>query len=74
MAAVNLRQMSVEIDAYMLQKIDQPVLSLLERTLTDCEKIEPLGVGDLLRSSLSDEIDFVKIGIVLTGYMSLGQT
>ena len=73
MAAVNLRHMSVEIGGYMLQRIGQLILPLLEKALVDSGNIEPSGVGDLLRSSLNDEIDVVKIGTVLGGCISLDQ-
>jgi len=73
MAVVNLRHMSAEAGAFMLHKIDQLILPFLEKALTDSGNIEPSGVGDLLRSSLSDEIDVLKIGTVFTDYISLGQ-
>jgi len=63
--AINSRQMSVERGAHLLQKIHEIILSVLERALTHSGKIEPSGVGDLLRSSLSDEIDILQIGTVL---------
>ena len=44
------------------------MLLLLEKVIQRCGTIEPSGVGDLLRSSLSDEIEIVKIGTVLTSY------
>lgn len=66
LGAVNLRYMSVNTDADVLQKTHQTMLSLLEKVIPHCGTIEPSGVGDLLRSSLSNEIDIVKIGTVPT--------
>lgn len=48
------------------------MLLLLEKVIQRCGTIEPSGVGDLLRSSLSDEIEIVKIGMVLTSYPLTG--
>jgi len=73
MAAVHLRHNSPQISAYMLKEMHEMILPLLQNTITRCGRMEPPGVGDLLRSSLSDEMDIVKIGMVLIGYISLGQ-
>ena len=73
LAAVNLRHISVGIGAWILQRMYQLILPLLEGTLTDCGNIEPSGVGALLSSLLCDDIHVVKIGMVLTGYILLGQ-
>jgi len=66
MEVVNLRLTTLYTSANVFQRVHQTMLLFLKNALTHCGKIEPPGVADLLRSLLSDEIDILKIGTVLT--------
>jgi len=72
MAAVDLRYKSTKLSSYTLKRMHDWCLPLLEKALTR-GNMEPPGVGDLLRCSLSDELHIITIGTVLTGYIALGQ-
>ena len=71
MAVINLRLTTFDTfgNSNVFQKVHQTMLMLLENALTHCRKIEPAGVADLLKSSLNDEIDILRIGTVLTSYL-----
>ena len=69
MAVEHLRLTTVDTSADVFQRVHKIMLLLLENALTHCGKMKPSGVADLLKCSLSDEIDILEIGTVLTNYL-----
>ena len=68
MVVVNLRLNAIHDTPHLFQK-GHTLLLLIKIVLMHCRTMEPSEVADLLRSKLSDEIDILKIGTVLTSYL-----